>query len=205
MKNALLYIHGKGGSSHEAEQYKPLCIDCDVYGLDFDDFTPWGTREFILNEFKKIHSRHEKIFVLANSIGAYFSMLALQHCNVERAFFVSPILDMGRLILGMMKLSGVTEHELSERGEIETDYGETLSWKYLCYVRDNPVKWNIPTEILYAENDNLTPYETVKNFVRTHDAKLTVMEDGEHWFHTPEQMKFLYQWLKSKMKTERKE
>ncbi len=132
-------------------------------------------------------------------------MLALQNCNVERAFFISPILDMEGLILGMMKLSGVTEHELSERGEIETDYGETLSWKYLCYVRDNPVKWNIPTEILYAENDNLTPYETVENFVRTHNAKLTVMKDGEHWFHTPEQMKFLYEWFKSKMKAERKE
>ena len=205
MHGALLYIHGKGGSSHEAEQYKPLCIDCDVYGLDFDDFTPWGTREFILNEFKKIHSRHEKIFVLANSIGAYFSMLALQHCNVERAFFVSPILDIESLILGMMKLSGVTEHELSERVEIKTDYGETLSWKYLCYVRDNPVKWNVPTEILYGENDNLTSHETVKNFVRTHNAKLTVMKNGEHWFHTPEQMKFLYEWFKSKMKAERKE
>ena len=195
MKNALLYIHGKGGSSHEAEQYKPLCIGYDVYGLDFDDFTPWGTREIILNEFGKLNRRHEKVYVLANSIGAYFSMLALQHCNLEKAFFISPILDMERLILDMMKLSGVTEHELSERGEIKTDYGETISWKYLCYVRDNLIQWNVPTEILYSQHENLTTYETVKNFVRTHDANLTVMEDGEHWFHTPEQMKFLYEWL----------
>lgn len=32
-----------GGNSHECEQYKPFFIDCDIYGLDFPDFTPLGT------------------------------------------------------------------------------------------------------------------------------------------------------------------
>lgn len=184
-----------GGNSHECEQYKPFFADCDVYGLDFDDFTPWGTREVILNEFVKLHSIYDEIYLLANSIGAYFSMLALQNCHVEKAFFISPILDMEALILGMMLASGITEHELHERGEIVSSSGEILSWKYLCYVRDNPIKWNIRTAILYGENDNLTSRETVDAFIRGHDAKLTVMKNGEHWFHTPEQMKFLCEWL----------
>ena len=184
-----------GGNSQECEQYKPFFADCDVYALDFPDFTPWGTREIILNEFRKIECRHENIYLLANSIGAYLSMLALQHSPVKKAFFISPILDMEKLILGMMSSSGVTEHELHERGNILTSSGETLSWEYLCYVRDNPVKWNVLTEILYGSHDNLTSIETVEDFLRTHNAHLTVMEDGEHWFHTPEQMKFLYEWL----------
>ena len=29
-----------------------------------------------------------------------------------------------------------------------------------------------------------------------HDAVLTVMEDGEHWFHTEKQMKFLDDWIR---------
>lgn len=29
---------------------------------------------------------------------------------------------------------------------------------------------------------------------------LTVMEDGEHWFHTPSQMKFLDNWIKDHRK-----
>ena len=106
---------------------------------------------------------------------------------------------MEKLILNMMCSSGVTEHELQERGEIVSCFGETLSWKYLCYIRDNPIKWNVQTEILYGEKDNLTSRETVDAFIREHNAKLTVMENGEHWFHTEEQMHFLDKWLQSRV------
>jgi hypothetical protein len=34
-------------------------------------------------------------------------------------------------------------------------------------------------------------------FVKTHHASLTIMEDGEHWFHTEEQMQFLDQWIRN--------
>ena len=53
---------------------------------------------------------------------------------MERAFFISPVLDMENLILGMMKQACVTETDLRERGEVRTDFGETLSWKYLSFV-----------------------------------------------------------------------
>ena len=45
----------------------------------------------------------------------------------------------------MMEWADVTENELQEKKEIQTDFGETLSWDYLCYVRENPVAWTIPT------------------------------------------------------------
>ena len=32
-------------------------------------------------------------------------------------------------------------------------------------------------------------------FAKTHGAELTVMEEGEHWFHTDEQMHFLDNWI----------
>ena len=197
MNKALLYIHGKGGNAQEVEQYKPYFINYDCYGLDFDIFTPFETRKIILNEFERLHKNHEKISVLANSIGAYFSMIALQNCPVEKALFISPILDMEKLLLEMINSAGITENELFEKGKIKTDFGETLSWDYLQYVRDNPIKWNIRTEILYAENDNLTSIETVNIFVKNHNANLTIMKNGEHWFHTPEQMNFLYKWLQN--------
>lgn len=78
---------------------------------------------------------------------------------------------------------------------IETADGETLSWEYLHYVRSHPIKWNVPTEILYGENDCLTSLETVTDFAKTHRLGLTVMKNGEHWFHTSEQMDFLDNWL----------
>lgn len=52
-------------------------------------------------------------------------------------------------------------------------------------------------EILYAEKDNLTSYQTVDMFVDSHDANLTIMENGEHWFHTDEQIAFLDKWMKN--------
>ena len=90
------------------------------------------------------------------------------------------------------------EKELQVKGEVSTEFGETLSWKYLCFVRENPIEWNIFTEILYAGTDNLTSRETVENFFETHNAALTVMEDGDHWFHTEEQIAFLDEWMKKR-------
>ncbi|MBR3641499.1 MAG: alpha/beta hydrolase, partial [Oscillibacter sp.] len=52
-----------------------------------------------------------------------------------------------------------------------------------------------PTEILYGERDALTSLETMRAFAGRIGARLTVMPNGEHWFHTPEQMRFLREWL----------
>ena len=195
MSKALLYIHGKGGSSKEAEQIKPFCDGYDVYGIDLADFTPWGTEEQIQNAFEALKEKYDSVYVMGNSIGAYFSMFALQNASIEKAFFISPILDMEKLILDMMLWANVTEKELKEQGTINTDFGETLSWEYLTFVREHPIQWKTPTEILYAEYDNMTSRETVDDFVNTHEANLTVMPKGEHWFHTPEQLTFWGKWL----------
>ena len=197
MHRALLYIHGKGGNSKEVELIKPFCDGYDVHGIDLADFTPWGTEEQIQNAYETLKREYDSVSIVGNSIGAYFSMFALQDASIEKAYFISPILDMEKLILDMMMWANVTEKELQEQGTINTNFGETLSWKYLIFVREHPIHWKTPTEILYAEYDNMTLRETVDNFVSTHQAKLTIMPKGEHWFHTPEQIAFLGKWLTS--------
>ena len=115
---------------------------------------------------------------------------------IDRAFFSFPVVDREALICNMMQWSHVTEQELAEKREIATNFGETLSWEYLCYVRQHPIIWNVQTCILYGEHDHLTSIETVSAFARQHHADLTVMPGGEHWFHTEEQMRFLDQWIR---------
>lgn len=89
----------------------------------------------------------ETVSLRANSIGAYFAMLALD--TPRRALLVSPIVDMERLILTMMGWAGVSEEQLKEQGEIATSFGQTLSWTYLCWVREHPVHhWDCPICIL---------------------------------------------------------
>lgn len=45
-------------------------------------------------------------------------------------------------------------------------------------------------------NDNLTSGKTIWEFASQTGATLTVMQNGEHWFHTDEQMEFLDNWIK---------
>ncbi len=211
----VIYVHGKGGNAGESEHYKKLFADCDVAGFDYKSATPWDFKSEFLTWAKKF-DEYKSVILVANSIGAYFSMNAISKIDAEtdddknrqnkitakisRAFFISPIVNMEKLICNMMTWASVTEVQLEEKKIISTDFGENLSWEYLTYVRKNPILWNIPTEILYGENDNLTSLETVSEFAHAHNAKLTVMSGGEHWFHTDEQMKFLDGWIEEKLR-----
>ena len=197
MKKLVIYVHGKGGTAEEAKHYQPLFAESDVIGFDYKSQNPWeAKREF--PDFYDLHSKgYDSVILVANSIGAFFSMHALAEKKISKALFISPISNMEKLITNMMIWSNVTEEELCRKKEISTGFGETLSWEYLCYVRKHPIKWNIPTCILYGANDNLTSVETVSGFAEQIGASLTVMNDGEHWFHTNEQMEFLDNWIRN--------
>ena len=197
MKDLVLYIHGKGGNAAESEHYRPLFPGYMVMGLDYQTFSPWETGTEIRDAVTKLKNSYENITLIANSIGAYFSMDAGIDGLIDRAYFISPIVNMERLIRDMMTWANVTDQQLKEKKVISTNFGEDLSWDYLCYVHRRPIRWNTPTEILYGKNDNLTARETVEDFAEEHNAGLTVMENGEHWFHTEEQMRFLDEWIRS--------
>ena len=196
MEEICIYVHGKGGSAEEADHYRMLFPDRQVIGFDYRSQTPWEAKEEFAAYFAQQRRRCDRISLIANSIGAFFAMSAPDETLVDRAYFISPVVDMENLIGNMMKWAHVTEGELEKKREIPTDFGETLSWDYLCYVRAHPISWNVPTQILYGEHDNLTSMETVSAFARQHHAKLTVMPGGEHWFHTEEQMRFLDEWIR---------
>lgn len=196
MKTAVVYVHGKGGSAAEAEHYKPLFPACDVVGFDYKAQTSWDAVPEFTTFFAEMRRRYDTVILVANSIGAYFSMSALSTELVDKALFISPVVDMERLISDMMGWAGVTEEALRAQGEIATDFGETLSWAYLCYVRTHPLVWNVPTRILYGEKDNLTSRDTLTAFAQKIHAPVTVMPGGEHWFHTKEQMDFLDKWIR---------
>lgn len=202
-----LFIHGQDGNKEEAAAFAEIAVPAgyQVLGIDLPQhgarkaetggFDPWTVvpeLQEVLTE-RKLH--WSKISLRANSIGAYFSMLAFQHEQIFKALFVSPIVDMEQLILDMMGWTGVTEEALRAQGEIPTNFGQTLSWSYLCWVRQHPLTaWETPTSILYAGHDNLTSRQTVTAFSEKHNAILTVYEEGEHWFHTPKQCDRLREW-----------
>lgn len=199
MKRLVIYIHGKGGSAKEAKRYQPLFAESDVIGFDYKSQNPWQAESEFSNFYDAHSNGYDSVILVANSIGVFFSMSALAEKKIAKALFISPVVNMEKLIADMIIWSNVTEDELRRKKEIKTDFGETLSWEYLCYVRNHPVKWNVPTCILYGAKDTLTSLETVSGFAEQTGAILTVMKGGEHWFHTDAQMEFLYNWIRKAM------
>ena len=196
MNHLVVYVHGKGGSADEAEHYRPLFAGCEVVGFDYRAQTPWEARGEFPRFFNALRAECGSLTLIANSIGAFLSMTALSAKQVDRALFISPVVDMEKLIADMMARANVTEDELRARGEIPTGSGETLSRDWLDDVRRHPIQWTVPTRILYGERDFLTSFETMSAFAARISAPLTVMPGGEHWFHTPEQMSFLDHWIR---------
>lgn len=193
----ILYIHGQGGSSEEAKHYRSLFQNYNVIGFDYTAQSPWEAKDEFPKFFDSVCGQSKMVTVIANSIGAFFTMSALSGRQIEKAYFISPVVNMEKLILDMMARANVSEEELREKGVIKTSFGQKLSWEYLSYVREHPISWKVPTHILYGRHDNLTSLATISEFAEQTGATLTVMENGEHWFHTEEQMRFLDCWIES--------
>lgn len=212
-----LYIHGKGGNKEEAAAFSEivcqrgfqvLSIDLPEHGqrkTEIDTFNPWHAVPELkmIMEYAKKHWQNISLF--ANSIGAWFSMLSFSNEPLEQCLFLSPVVDMKYLVSKMMKWANVSETQLQHEQIIPTNFGETLSWNYWKYILENPiVKWNFPTQILYGEFDNLIDRDTIESFSQKFNCNLTVMENGEHWFHTPKQLEVLNAWVKRNVPIEEK-
>lgn len=202
-----LFVHGKCGCKEEGSAFaeivcpkgwQVLAIDLPEHGErqgGVPGFDPWHAVPELRSVLAYARQRWTYLALRANSIGAWFSMQAFAGEPLEKALFVSPVLDMERLIRNMMLWASVDESRLEQQGEIPTDFGETLSWRYFQYAKEHPIAaWNAYTATLYAGKDNLTDRDTVDEFVRRFGCDLTVMKDGEHWFHTPEQLAVLRDW-----------
>ena len=196
MKKGMIYIHGKGGNAAESAHYAPLFPDYDVIGLDYQAQTPWDAKEEFTSFYDAFCQEHSAVSIIANSIGAFFALHALRTKEIAKAYFISPVVNMERLISDMMQWANVSEETLHEQGCIETAFGEILSWEYLSLVRAHPVSWNIPTRILYGREDHLQSIDTIQTFAAQIGAEVTVMDDGEHGFHTDRQMAFLDDWIR---------
>ena len=205
-RNVYLYIHGRNGCKEEAERFaftaceagwQVLAIDLPGHGARKNGperLLPWAA----VPEIEAVYARMKPVWVHIRlygvSIGAWLAMQALQGDAPEKALLVSPVVDMESVITHMMQAANVTEQQLQQAGEVPTSFGETLSWQYLCWVRENPLRWHGRTQVLYGDRDDLTSRAEIERFRQQSGAHLTIVEGGEHWFHTPVQMAVLQTW-----------
>ena len=182
------------------EGYQVISFDLPEHGEQKNDTKYLCKPQNCVNDLKQIMNyakeNYKEIDIWACSMGAYFSLLAYKDENINKCLFLSPVVDMLLIIKGMMLLNNTTEKELEEKQVISTSFGQMLYWDYYLYVKENKINfWNKKTYILYGDNDTMQDYKTIKNFSNKFNCKLSVLTNGEHCFHTEEQLKYYKNWL----------
>ena len=185
-KKVFLFVHGLHGYKEEALAFAKVAVPMgyQVLGIDIPvERKPWEVLPMLSDVCDYLYKNWPSVSIRANSIGAWFSLLAFQGKDVEKTLFVSPILDMRRFI------------ELMPQRE--EDYYE--------WVINHPIThWDASTSILRPEVDMVLARQATRgravsevvgrDFIRQHQCQVTIMSGGEHWFHTPEQLAFLKAW-----------
>lgn len=137
------------------------------------------------------------ISLFACSVGAYFSLLAFRDIIFERSLFLSPVVNMEHVIQDMLAGFQVSEQQLQAKKKIPLPIGKTLDWDYYSYVKQHPIdfNWKSSLAILYGAKDMLTSKEEIESFSDRQNVELTILENGEHYFHTDEQLYAFEMWL----------
>jgi alpha-beta hydrolase superfamily lysophospholipase len=206
-QKVFLFLHGQGGSREEAlpfaqhatsQGWQVLAIDLPGHGSRLQEasaFTPWEICPELQALYAYAQANWPTIGLRANSIGAWFAMLALAEVPLDRALFVSPIVDMPRLILRRMGQAGVSLSRLRQEQEIAIDPDQALSWPYFCYAQAHAItRWQTPTYLLSGAHDAISPIWEIQKFCARFGCHLHIETECEHWFHTPPQLQRLAAW-----------
>lgn len=200
LKKVIIYIHGLHGSAKEAKEYVHI-KGYDVKGLEYRDGNPWEVGPFIKDKFAELIKGYDEVYIVANSIGAFYAFEYLSDYKIKKAFFISPIVSMFQSIVDLMTMYGISDKEFEKTKLIELDDGTILSYEFYQHVSNEEDHWKVPTEILYGAYDEVVYTGSMLEFLENHPlAKLTVKSDAEHYFSSVEEKRFIQQWIKRGLK-----
>jgi len=184
--------------------YQVLSFDLPGHGERKEDGVPCTIRTCTAElgavmEYAK--KRWKRLDIFANSLGTYFSLLAYKDEPLEAAWFLSPVVDMGRIIKNMMTGFHITKERLEEEGMIHTPIGQDMYWDDYCYEKEHPIsKWDVQTDILYGSEDTLCGRDAAFHFAEKFSCSLQITQGAEHYFHTPAQLRKFEKWLQQTLR-----
>ena len=145
--------------------------------------------------FNSIYRKYKTVEVIANSIGAYFAINALSNQQIEEAYFISPVVDMERLIADMMIWANVTEDELKEKKKFRQPLRDPFMGLSLLCKRKSYYIGKSQRTFCMVKKIILPLMERYLNLYRGTNSTLSIMKMESIGFHTDEQMKFLDEWI----------
>lgn len=177
-----LFVHGQGGNKEEAIPFAEIAVPkgYQVIGIDLPVMDQSWEVLAMFNEVKEyLYQNYDSVSIRANSIGAWFSLLCFQDKVIDQALFVSPILNMRVFIEGMQEKDDT----------------------YYDWIIKHPImQWTADTFILRPKIDLIVKDKVYDSFLGKFECQVQEVENGEHWFHTPEQLLAMQQWENSVIK-----
>ena len=184
--------------------YQVISFDLPEHGQRKEEATQCKVQNCIIelkNIFNYALKNYRTISLFGCSLGAYFSLMAYPEIIFKQVIFVSPVVNMLAILDNMMRWFNISEEMLKEKQIISLPIDETLYYDYYSFVKEHPVsKWKSLTAVLYGENDDTVSFADINNFCHQFQGQLTVMKDGEHYFHSETQLAFVKEWLDQRIK-----
>lgn len=119
--------------------YQVLSFDLPEHGDRQEEATLCVVQECIL-ELKKIFNyalqNYQTISLFGCSLGAYFSLMAYFDIIFKQCLFLSPVVDMKKLLDTMMGWFNIDEATLKEKQIINLPIDEVLYYDYYEYVKN---------------------------------------------------------------------
>ena len=163
-----------------------ISFDLPAHGDRQDDkaFNPIEASPEVRTFARLARSQSTEVSLLANSIGAYFSLCDTPAGTFERAWLISPLLDLEYYIRDMMAEYSVTDEQLEAQTVIDTPRG-VLDWPYLRFVEEHPAKLDTPIWIIRGDQDEMVPLGILSRFVGAPGVELVQIEGGQHFLGRP--------------------
>ena len=195
-RSVLVYIHSVNDSFKAKEDFCYLAKNYDLVDLTFENLKPWEAKEYIRDNFSKLTASYKEVVVVANSIGAFFVYEYLADCNIKQAFFISPIVSVFQLILGIKMSTDSYLESLKEEKILYIDNKNEIPDYFYKSLDHEGNKWKVPTEILYGEKDKIVYIENIVEFLANHpNSRLTIKKETGHNFVTKEDKDFIKKWI----------
>jgi|GEM_PF-684891 len=207
---AVIGVHGQFSNKHDPVMARCgdviaswgdqlITFDLPAHGDRQDDkaFTPMDASPEVRAFARLARSQSTEVSLLANSIGAYFSLCDTPAGTFERAWMVSPLLDLEYYIRDIMAEYSVSDEQLEAQTVIDTPRG-VLERSYLRFVEEHPARLNAPSWMIRGDQDEMVPLNALSRFVGAPGVELVQVEGGQHFLGQPPHLDTVVAWFEER-------